>query len=347
MTSLIIGHRGACGYRPEHTLASFELAISMGTDAIETDLVVTRDGVLVCRHDAELSPTTDVAERPRFANRRTQKVIDGARLEGWFVEDFTWDELRTLRARERWLFRNHAFDGRFRVLSLSELLQFHAEANQNRARKVDLLLELKHPSYFESLGIGVEEALLAAIERFGQTDASSAVVVESFEQSILRRLRKRTNLRLIQLIDDPAIRPGDFAADEMTFAQMIMPAGLQRIGSFAYAVGVWKRLIVPFAAANAGNAITDDASVGSESSTASGELAGPTSLVRDANAAGLQVHAWTFRDEPQFLAPAYTKNPLLEYQQFLELGVDGLITDFPDTGRRAVEGQSAGSNSSH
>jgi glycerophosphoryl diester phosphodiesterase len=313
---LIIAHRGASGYRPEHTMAAFELAVEMGADAIETDLVPTRDGVLICRHDAELSLTTDVADHPEFADRHTYRDVDGMQLEGWFVENFTWDELRTLRAHERWPFRDHSFDGKFEIVSLSELLAFQQRARTPDGRQIQLFLELKHPAYFATRRIDIPRLLLDAVfeHRF------SPIHIESFEEAVLLSLRSN-NLSLIQLIDDPATRPFDFTlrADPRTFGDLITPYGLSRIAEYASGIGAWKRLIVP--------AQTPDADAVAANPV---RLAAPTSLLADAHAAGLQVHAWTFRSEPAFLAEDYAGDFRREYQQFREVGVDGFISDYPD-----------------
>ena len=323
LNPLIIAHRGACGYRPEHTMAAFELAVEMGADAIETDLVPTRDGVLVCRHDAELSLTTDVADHAEFAERRTYRDVDGVQLEGWFVEEFSWEELRTLRACERWPFRDHSYDRKFEIVSLPELLAFQQRAAAPDGGQIELFLELKHPTYFATRCINIPQLLLDAVfnHRF------SPIHIESFEESVLLSLQ-RSGLSLIQLIDDAATRPFDFTlrGDGRTFGDLITPEGLSRIAEYASGIGVWKRLIVP--------AQTPDADAAAAKPVG---LAAPTSLVADAHAAGLQVHAWTFRSERAFLAEDYAGDPLREYQQFRGLGIDGFITDFQDVARRAIQ----------
>ena len=304
-------------------MAAFELAVAMGADAIETDLVPTRDGVLVCRHDTELSLTTDIADHAEFADRRTYRNVDGVRLEGWFVEDFTWDELRALRARERWPFRDHSYDGQFPIVSLPELLKFHESARTAGARPLQLFLEIKHAAFFATRGIDIARLLTDALCE----DRFAPIHVESFEESVLLSLRQ-SNLSLIQLIDDAATRPFDFTLrnDPRTFCDLITPEGLARIAEYASGIGVWKRLIVP--------AQTPDADAISAKPV---RLAAPTSLVSDAHAAGLQVHAWTFRSEDAFMAEDYQRDPLREYEQFRAMGIDGLITDFPDAAVPAVQ----------
>jgi glycerophosphoryl diester phosphodiesterase len=320
---LVIGHRGACGYRPEHTRASFEMALEMGADALETDLVPTRDGVLICRHDAELSLTTDVPSRLQFAERRTTKVVDGAAFDGWFVEDFTWEEIQTLRCRERLSFRDHRFDDQLPIMSLYELLQLAAEARAQSRPDLLLVLELKHPTYFAAAGLDVDQLLMHTLESTGAVTDQSPMIVESFDVSILRRMRERSSVRLIQLLDRADWRPFDFQAsdDPRTYVDLMTPNGLQEIASYADAIGAWKRLIVP---------------ARTESTAADVRLDAPTSLIDDAHAAGLDVHAWTFRSEPQFLAADYNGDAAAEYEQFRGLGLDGFITDSPDDAHAAL-----------
>ncbi|MDB5174792.1 MAG: glycerophosphoryl diester phosphodiesterase [Phycisphaerales bacterium] len=315
---LIIGHRGVCGYLPEHTLASYQLAVDLGADMIEADLVPTRDGVLLCRHESELSLTTDVATRPEFSGRRTTKTIDGLRTEGWFAEDFTLEEVRALRARQRLEFRDRSHDGRYAIPTLEDLLSLAADSAR-RGKPVGVMLEIKHATYCASIGLAVEDLLPRVLKNIDRAGHEFPVWAESFEPGILRRLRERIDLPLMQLIDKPSMRPADFEAtdDPRTFGDMLSPAGLAEIATYAVGIAPWKRLIVP-AAGEAGGA-----------SGGAARLARPTSLIVDAHAAGLLVHAWTFRNEPQFLAADYEGDPRREYEQFKSLGVDGFITDFP------------------
>jgi glycerophosphoryl diester phosphodiesterase len=319
----IIGHRGACGYLPEHTVASIELACRQGADAIEVDVAPTRDGHLVCRHDAELSLTTDVADHREFANRRSERTIEGASLAGWFIDDFTLAEIQTLRARQRFAFRDQSYNDTFPVPSLREAIALVATQRTARGKPLEIVIELKHPAYFASRGLDVEEPLLRALQEFGYLGSESPAWVESFEVGILRRLRTRTSVRLIQLLDEAVLRPADVAArgETMTFGRMIEPAGLREIASYASAIGAWKRLIVPTRAPAPGQANVEL------------RLDHPSNLISDAHAAGLHVHAWTFRNERRFLAAEYAGDPMREYRQFLDLGLDGFITDFPDAAR--------------
>lgn len=311
MRPLVIAHRGASGHRPEHTLESYELGIAMGADFIEPDLVITRDGVLIARHENEISQTTDVADRPEFAARKATKRVSGHEVTGWFTEDFTLAEIRTLRARERLPFRDRAHDGQFQIPTFEEVLDLAVRGSAATGRTIGVYPETKHPSYFRGLGLPLEEPLLAALEQRGWTTQDDPVFLQSFETGNLRELRKRTGVRLIQLLDELG-RPWDFtvAGDRRTYRDLATPEGLAWIATYADGIGPNKRLIVP---------LDHDR-----------QLQPPTTLVDDAHRAGLQVHPWTFRSEPEFLAPGYERQPEREYEQFYELGVDGVFSDFPE-----------------
>jgi len=318
---LVIGHRGASGYRPEHTLASYRLAIEMGADYIEPDLVSTKDHVLVARHENNIADTTDVAAHPEFASRRTTKTIDGNPMTGWFTEDFTLAELRTLRAKERLPDlrpANTAFDGLYQVPTFQEVIDLAKRAG------VGIYPETKHPTYFDSIGLSLEEPLLATLRANGLTGPRAKVFIQSFETANLRELHARTRLPLVQLIDATG-RPYDFvvAGDPRTYADLVTPAGLAEIATYADGIGPNKDLIVP----------RDSA----------GNLLEPTSLVRDAHRAGLVVHPWTFRRENNFLpldfrqgnpaSPEFLRAPgdlPAELRLFFRLGVDGVFSDNAD-----------------
>ena len=309
----MIAHRGASGYRPEHTLASYELAIGLGADFIEPDLVSTKDGVLIARHENEISETTDVAARPEFAARKTVKRIDGREVAGWFTEDFTLAEIKTLRARERLPFRDQSFNGRFEVPTFAEVLDLAGRKSAGTGRRIGVYPETKHPTYFRSLGIPLEEPLIAELR-----DAGVPVFIQSFEVANLRELRKVTDLPLIQLLE-AAGQPWDFAVagDARTYQDLAAPAGLAAIAAYADGIGPDKRMIVP---AGPG-----------------GRLLPPTALVEDAHLARLLVHPWTFRSDGTFLAAEYGGDPEREYEQFFALGVDGLFSDFSDVAVGARE----------
>ena len=298
---IVIAHRGASGYRPEHTLASYELAIEQGADFIEPDLVATKDGVLVARHENEIGGTTDVATHPEFADRRTTKAIDGVSITGWFTEDFTLDELRTLRARERLPEvrpGSAAFDGRFGIPTLQEIADLARRESGRRGRTIGLYPETKHPTWFRSIGLPLEEPLVATLHGAGYRGTDAPVFIQSFEADSLRRLARMTSLRLVQLL---AAGPD---AAERTNAR-----GLADVAGYARAIGADKDLVIP----------RDSA----------GNLLAPSSLVADAHAAGLLVHAWTFRAEAAFL-PANIDDAATEYAVFYATGLDGVFTDQPD-----------------
>lgn len=311
---IVIAHRGASGYLPEHTLAAYELAVEQGADYIEPDLVITGDGVLVARHENEIGETTDVAAR--YPERQTTRLVDGERVTGWFAEDFTLAEIKTLRARERLPYRSQARNGEFEVPTFEEILDLAARLERQHGRRIGLYPETKHPSYFRGIGLPLEEPLLEALHRRGYRSADDPVFIQSFEVGNLRDLRGRTGLRLIQLLDEKGA-PWDLVASEdaRTYADLATPAGLREIASYAAGIGPHKRLIVP----------QDPA----------GGLGSPTTLVSDAQAAGLAVHPWTFRNEALFLHRDYAGDPLAELRQFMALGVDGVFADFPDVAVRA------------
>jgi glycerophosphoryl diester phosphodiesterase len=303
----VIAHRGASGYRPEHTLASYELAIQMGADFIEPDLCITRDGVLIARHENELSRTTDVTDRAAFQDRRTRKLVDGVELEGWFAEDFTLAEVKTLRARQRFPFRDSSFNGQFEIATFEEALALA------RRHGVGVYPETKHPTYFRQLDLPLEERMVEALHAAGFRGREAPAFLQSFEAGSLRHLRTLTDLPLVQLLDVDG-RPWD---DSRSYHNLATPAGLSEIATYADGIGPNKRRIVP-----AGPDL---------------RLLSPTTLVEDAHRAGLVVHPWTLRSDGPFLAPDYEGDPEREYKQLLGLGVDGLFSDFPDLARQAVD----------
>ncbi|MEU5788044.1 glycerophosphodiester phosphodiesterase [Micromonospora purpureochromogenes] len=330
---IVIGHRGASGYRPEHTLEAYRLAIRMGADYIEPDLVSTKDGVLVARHENEISGTTDVSTRPEFAGRKATKTIDGVAVTGWFTEDFTLAELKTLRAKERLpqvRVANTAFDGRFEVPTFQEVIDLARAESRNRGRTVGVYPETKHPSYFAAIGLPLEEPLVATLKANKLTHRNDPVFVQSFETANLRKLDALIDVPLVQLLD-AAGRPYDFTAagDARTYADLATPAGLAWIAGYADGVGLNKNLIVP--------------------RDATGKLRAPTTVVRDAHRERLVVHAWTFRAENQFLPadfrigadPNARGDITAEYELFYGLGLDGVFADQPDTAVAARAGLAA------
>ena len=293
---LVIAHRGASGHRPEHTLESYALAVQMGADFIEPDLVSTKDGVLVARHENEIGGTTDV--EGKFAGRKTRKVIDGDTIAGWFTEDFTLAELRTLRAKERLPFRSHAYDGRFLVPTFDEVLALADSLGRRRGRAVGVYPETKHPTYFRGIGLAIEEPMLRTLRARGLERADAPVFIQSFESGNLRALATQTRVRLIQLVST---------------APQVAPASLRDIATYAYGIGANTRQIVG----------GDSAAV-------------PTTLIADAHSAGLVVHVWTLRSEAVFLPKRYGGDPLAEVREMVRLGVDGIFGDFPDVVVRGI-----------
>lgn len=321
-TPIVFAHRGASGYRPEHTLAAYRLAIQMGADYIEPDLVSTKDGVLVARHENEISGTTDVASHPEFAGRRTTKVIDGVAVTGWFTEDFTLAELKTLRAKERLPQvrpRNTAYDGQFEIPTLEEVVQLAKRESGRTGRVIGIAPETKHPTYFDSIGLSLEEPLVRALRRNGLDRANARVVIQSFETGNLRQLDTLTRVPLAQLVDG-AGAPYDLkaAGSTTTYADLVKPAGLADIATYADWVAPAKNLVLP--------------------RDASGAIGTPSALVADAHAAGLQVVTWTMRVENQFLPTNHrigtdpnAKGDLAgEIDAFLDAGVDALFSDNAD-----------------
>lgn len=324
----VVGHRGASGYRPEHTLAAYEQSILQCADFIEPDVVSTQDGVLVARHENEIGGTTNVAQHPEFADRRTTKTIDGTAVTGWFTEDFTLAELRTLRAKERIPAvrpQNTAFDGLYPVPTLAEVLDLARHSETCDGKQVGVYPETKHPTYFDSVGLSLEEPLVDALRDAGLDSRKAPVIVQSFETGNLRELDRLTKVDLAQLVSSSGA-PYDLVAagDPRTYADLVTRTGLREIARYADGVGLEKNVMIP--------------------RRADGTLGTPTSVIRDAHRAGLEVHGWTFRAENQFLPaehrsstdPAAYGNLAGEVRVFLDAGMDGFFTDQPDLGVAAV-----------
>ena len=318
----LVGHRGASGHRPEHTLASYETAIVQCADYIEPDVVSTKDGVLVARHENEISGTTDVAARPEFAGRKATKVIDGVSITGWFTEDFTLAELRTLRAKERLPQTrpaNTAFDGLYLIPTLDEVMDLARHSISCDGRQVGVYPETKHPTYFDAIGLSLEEPLVAALQANGLDRATAPVILQSFEVGNLRELDTMTDVTLAQLVSSSG-RPYDFTAagDPRTYADLVTPAGLAEVATYADGVGLEKSVMIP--------------------RTPTGTLGTPKPVIADAHAAGLDVHGWTFRLENQFLPAEFrsSSDPNApgdlagELQVFVDAGMDGVFSDHPD-----------------
>tara|TARA_R110000796_G_scaffold8843_5_gene28743 strand:- start:12571 stop:13653 length:1083 start_codon:yes stop_codon:yes gene_type:complete len=318
---IIIAHRGASGERPEHTLAAYQLAIEQGADFIEPDLVLTRDGVLVARHENEISETTDVADRPEFAARKTSKTIDGQDYTGWFTEDFTLAELKILRARERLpelRVANMQYDGQYEVPTFEEVLQLLSAHAEKSGKRIGVYPETKHPSYFKALGLSHDEPMLRLLTQYGYGGKADPVFIQSFEVGNLQALNEKTEIRLVQLVASgggPPDRKGlGFSVDS-----------LKEIATYADGIGPSKDMVI--------------------GRNALGQLNEPTGLVEAAHKAGLLVHPWTFRRENYFLPtdfksgidPREPGDLAGEIRAFVAAGVDGLFSDNPAQAVAAVK----------
>jgi glycerophosphoryl diester phosphodiesterase len=323
---LVIAHRGASGYLPEHTLEAYELAIELGADYIEPDLVATKDGVLIARHEPNLVNTTNVKDLPQFADRRRTMTIDGKDEEGFFASDFTWAELREhVRAVQPMAERDPSFNGRFRIPRLDEVIDLAQRRARVSGRTVGIYPETKHAAHHRQLGLALEDRLLQALQRRGWNRRDAPVFIQSFEPASLQYLRPRTKVRLVQLI-------GGRAA-----AQMLTPQGLADVRRYADGIGPWKGQLLPTVciqpAADANGCA--DANRDGRTDDADRKLQPATPLMAQAKALGLFVHPYTFRNETQRLASDFAGDPLREYLAFYELGVDGVFSDFPDTAHTA------------
>lgn len=327
---LLLAHRGSSALRPEHTLGSYAKAIADGADFIEPDLCCTKDGVLVARHENNIAETTDVAAHPEFANRRAEKVVDGEKLVGWFTEDFTLAELKTLRAKERLGAvrpESQSYDGQFQIVTLEEVAEFVAAEAAARGRVIGLIPEVKHSTYFAGIGLPIEPRLIERLNASAYLK-TAPVVIQSFEVANLKALRKslagRSNIQLMQLVGDPRQSPADFVAvgDKRTWADLLTPQGLAEIATYADWLAPATRMLIPL--------------------EADGHLGKPTGLVEAAHRAGLLVGTWTFRPENRFLAADFrssegenARHPagsIAEMRRYLALGLDGFFTDDPALG---------------
>jgi glycerophosphoryl diester phosphodiesterase len=348
---LVIGHRGAAGYLPDHTLEGYELAIKLGADYIEPDLVATKDGHLIARHEPNITTTTDVSSHPEFASRETTKIVDGVAETGWFASDFTLKEIKTLRAIQPLAERPQQFNGRFEIPTLEEVIALAKRWSRKLDRQIGVYPETKHPTYHAGLGLPLEERLVKVLRRAGWNNRRAPVFIQSFEQSNLKRLNKLTDVRLVQLVDANDVAPdgtityappfdrpydwtvsGDPVLQSRTFGYFTTDAGLEEISKYADGIGPWKVYIVSTRAIalNPDGTVADangDGLVDERDRT----LLPPTDLVERAHDHGLLIHTWTFRNEQRRLASDFAGNPVNEYLLFYRLGVDGLFADFPDT----------------
>ncbi|WP_454117369.1 glycerophosphodiester phosphodiesterase family protein [Microbacterium lacticum] len=324
---LVIGHRGAPGYRPEHTRSSYELALALGVDAVEPDVVFTSDGVLVVRHENEIGSTTDVADHPEFADRRTTKKIDGVELAGWFTEDFTWAELATLRCRERLpnlRASSASFDGMQPPLRLVDVLALVREASLDQGREIGVVLEIKHATYFSGLGFDVAGTIAAELRAAGWVDGELPLYLESFEQSVLAEVRAQGVRGTYVYLLEAKGRPYDLVAAHgdaaPTYAEQVSPTGLDRLAAEVDGISLDKRMIL--------------------APDLRGRPTGPAAVIDDAHARGLRVFTWTCRPENAFLLPAFRRGREKsafgyyesEWRIIADAGVDGVFVDHPDLG---------------
>jgi glycerophosphoryl diester phosphodiesterase len=319
---VIVGHRGASGYRPEHTLASYELAARMGADYIEPDLVTTKDHVLVARHEPEIGGTTDVASHPEFAARKKTKLLDGVAVTGWFTEDFTLAELKTLRAKERIpAIRQHntVFDGHYQIPTFQEVIDLSRRLSRELGRPIGIYPETKHPTYFQQQGLALEPELVKTLNRNGLNHPDAKVFVQSFEVSNLKALHNQLRVPLVQLTSSSGA-PYDFvvSGDKRTYADIVSAAGLREVATYAQGLGPSKDQVIPL--------------------DATGKLGQPTALIANAHRAGLVVHPYTFRVENNFLPAEYDSSAVAsdsgnlfgEIAAYRKAGIDGLFTDNTD-----------------
>ncbi|MGW3978989.1 glycerophosphodiester phosphodiesterase [Streptomyces mirabilis] len=321
----VIGHRGASGYRPEHTFGSYQLALDLGADVVEAgDLVPTKDGHLVCRHEPEIGGTTDVSAHPEFADRKTTKTLDGIPTTGWFTEDFTLAELKTLRAVERIPANrphNTLYNGRWEIPTFEEVLHWQDEQTRKRGKQVWIYPETKHPTYFRALGLGLEERLATVLRKHGKDKKNSPVIIQSFEPTSIQRLDKLVDNPLVVLLSAASTRPWDFVTtgDPRTVADLVKPEGLKWIASYAQGIGPTLDLVIP--------------------KDANGALTTPTTLVADAHRAGLILHPYTMRNENTFLPANFRRgtdpnaygDAFGAFRTYFATGIDGVFSDNADT----------------
>ena len=348
---LVIGHRGAAGYLPDHTLEGYALAIKLGADYIEPDLVATKDGHLIARHEPNITSTTDVTSRPEFAGRLTTKVVDGVSETGFFASDFTLAEIKTLRAVQPLAERPQQFNGRFEIPTLSEVIALAKRMSKKVGRTIGVYPETKHPTYHADLGLPLEHRLVKVLRKHGWNNRRAPVFIQSFEQSNLKLLDRLTPVRLVQLVDANDVAPdgtityappfdrpydwtvsGDPELQSRTFGFFVTDDGLEEISTYADGIGPWK----PYIVSSRAIVVNPDGTVGDANgdglvNETDRELLPPTDLVGRAHDHGLLIHTWTFRNEQRRLASDFGGNPVNEYLLFYGLGVDGVFSDFPDT----------------
>jgi glycerophosphoryl diester phosphodiesterase len=343
---LVIGHRGASGHLPEHTLESYALAIELGADFVEPDLVATKDGVLIARHEPNLIATTNVKDLPQFAGRKRVMMVDGVAEEGFFASDFTLTEIKTLRAVQPVAARDQAFNGVFRIPTLREVITLVKQKTLDKGRTIGIYPETKHPTYHQTLGLALEDRLLDELTLAGWNHRAAPVFIQSFETANLRALRAKTKVRLVQLVDadwinpdgslsyaPPYDKPYDWvvAGRQGLFSDLVTPAGLAEVASYADGIGPWKYYLQSTACKVIVGGACQDANGDGVVNEADRTVLPATPVVANAHAAGLLVHPYTFRSEPSRLPLEDLGAPTNEYQRFFALGVDGVFADFPES----------------
>lgn len=342
---LVIGHRGASGYLPEHTLESYALAIELGADYVEPDLVATKDGHLIARHEPNLIATTNVSALPQFAARKRTVMVDGVPDTGFFASDFTLAEIRQLRAVQAFGDREQGLNGQFGIPTLEEVIALVKRKSEEKGRRIGIYPETKHPTYHQGIGLALEDRLLAVLQKAGWNHRHAPVFIQSFETANLRYLRSRTSVRLVQLVDandlnpdgsldftKPYDKPYDWVVSGRAglFKDLLTPAGLAEVRTYADGVGPWKYYLIPSACTLVNGACSDVNGDGAVNE-ADRKLLPATDIIANAHKLGLVVHPYTFRNEQRRLATDHAGNPVNEYLRFFEAGVDGVFSDFADT----------------
>ena len=342
---LVIGHRGAAGYLPDHTIEGYTRAIALGVDFIEPDLVSTKDGVLIARHEPMLGGTTDVSKRPEFAARKRKVKVDGVDTDDWFAFDFTLAEIKTLRAIQPLKERDQSHDGKYLIPTFQEIIDLAKSETARVGRTIGVYPETKHPTLHAALGLALEDRLLDTLKAVGWTEKTSPVIIQSFETGSLKYMRKKTNARIIQLVDAddvdkdggiilaaPFDKPYDFVVtgDKRTFADLVTKEGLAEIKTYADGVGPWKPFLMSAKQDIGPDGKPKDLNGDGKIDEQDRILLAPSEVIKNAHALGLFVHTWTFRSEPRRLASNFKGDPLAEYKAYYALGIDGLFSDFGD-----------------
>ncbi len=345
-TPLVIGHRGAPGYLPDHTLEGYALAIQLGADFVEPDLVATKDGHLIARHEPNLVDTTNVRDLPQFANRRRKAMVDGVEVDGFWASDFTLAEIKQLRAVQPLADRDGSFNGKFQIPTLTEVIDLVKRKSREEGRRIGIYPETKHPTFHQQLGLPLEDRLLEVLTRAGWNHRNAPVFIQSFETANLKYLRSRTSVRLVQLVDaddvnadgsialnKPYDKPYDWVVSGRAglFKDLLTPQGLAEVRSYADGIGPWKVYLISSACKTVVNGACADTNGDGAIDERDRKLLAPTEVVANAHKLGLVVHPYTFRSEQRRLASDHQGNAVNEYLAFYALGVDGLFSDFADT----------------